>query len=163
MTRIRQETLETNWFLWILLSHTRDTLLRVLMKNLRSFNVHPMETAVLVIAHEAGPPPPTPADISRWMFRESQTISALLVRMERRGLIKKIKDEKRKNGIRVVPTSRGTEIYKKIVGREGITDVLSILTDEGYQQLIKNLQMLRQEGLKQLNMKDVYFFFKDKV
>jgi DNA-binding MarR family transcriptional regulator len=162
MKQIQPERLETNWVLWILLSHTRDILLRVMMKNLRSFHVYPMEAGVLFIVHESVPPAPTPADISRWMFRETQTVSGLLKRMERRGLIRKVKDDKRKNGIRIVPTRRGTEIYKRTVGREGITNVLASLPGEGHQQLIKYLEQLRQEGLKQLKIKDIYFSHRGK-
>lgn len=59
------------------------------------YGITPEQAGVLfcikVIGKEA-----TPAKISRYTIREPYTVSAMLNRMERKGLIKKVKDLDRK-------------------------------------------------------------------
>ena len=56
----------------------------------------------------------TPAEISRWLMRKPHTITHLLNRMEKCGQIKKVKDLKRKNQIRIALTEKGKRDYDRI-------------------------------------------------
>ncbi|UCH42995.1 MAG: MarR family transcriptional regulator, partial [Dehalococcoidales bacterium] len=93
----------------------------------------------------------TPAEISRWILREPHSVSGLLDRMERRGLIKRTKDLAWKNMIRVTVTEQGKEAYKISTARESIHKILSVLSDEECWQLGSYLRTIRDKALDQLN------------
>ncbi len=57
--------------------------------------------------------PLTPMKLSRLIHKEPHTMSALLIRMERLGLVERTRDLKRKNWVRVTLTKKGDEALKR--------------------------------------------------
>ena len=145
---------DQDYDLWVLLRNTTDTILRVRFKELGQLGVLGRQAALLLIIRlierEGGKA--TPAEISRWLFREPHTISETLNRMGKDGLIKKIKDLDRKNLVRVVITEKGQQYYEKSTRRQSIHKMLSCLTREERQQLRSVLEKLRGGGLKELGI-----------
>ena len=72
---------DKDYELWVLLHQTKDAVYKARDKELMELGISPIMAAVLVIV-EAIDGPATPAEISRWLFRESHTVSGLLQRME---------------------------------------------------------------------------------
>ena len=103
--------------IWGLLDQACDAIGRARDNELRQIGISRMQAWVLFIVKaingKAINGPATPAQISRWLFREPNTVSALLDRMEKQGLVKKIKDLEKKNLIRVVITEKGEEAYQQ--------------------------------------------------
>ena len=95
------------------LSRTRDAIIRTRERELRQYNISCIQSTVMQIIQALGDKA-TPAEISRWAFRESQSVSELLNRMEKEGLVEKIKDLDRKNMVRAVLTERGLEAYRQV-------------------------------------------------
>lgn len=92
----------------------------------------------------------TPAVVARWLFRESHTVSELLNRMEKEGLIKKIKDLDRKNQVRVALTKKGQGLYRQATKLEFVGKVMSSLSVEERKQLKSLLLTLRDKALEEL-------------
>jgi len=77
----------------------------------------------------------TPTEISQWLLREPHTISALLDRMERDGLIRRYRDLHKRNTVRVAMTEKGRTAYQESLERETFHSVMSVLSDEEREQL----------------------------
>ena len=93
-----------------------------------------------------------PAKISRMLIREPHSISGILLRMEKQGLLKRAKNMERKNLIRVTLTSKGETMLKQVMKKEGVNHVLSKLTEEQRRQLKQSLTTLKDAGMKELNL-----------
>ena len=96
--------------------------------------------------------PLTPAKISRSLFRESQTIAALLSRMERDGLVKRVPKRKGKPYTEVKATAKGEELCGPAaeVDASVATEIMSCLSTEELEQLQKLLRKIRQKALDEL-------------
>ena len=86
------------------------------------------------------------------MHKQPHTVSALVHRMERRGLITAKKDLKRKNWVRVSLTKKGEKALKQWANATEVVDVMSCLTKRESEALYtitgklhkKSLEMLRK-------------------
>ena len=98
------------------------------------------------------PIPLTPAEISRSLFRESQTIAALLSRMERDGLVKRVPKRKGKPYTDVIATAKGAELCGPAAEADAsvATEIMSCLSAEELEQFQKLLRKIRQKALDEL-------------
>jgi len=142
--------------IWVLLAQTREAMLKARQKELAPYNLSPRQCAVLFYL-QAINGKATPAEISRGLFRESHTISEILSRMEKQGLLKRVKDLSRKNLVRVELTEQGREAYNRSARRESIHKILSVLSSEERQQLELYLRRLRDKALRLINKKKPLF------
>jgi DNA-binding MarR family transcriptional regulator len=140
---------DEDYNLWVLLHQTTDAALRARQKELDQFGVSVIEVGVLVAIQAIGKEA-TPSEISRRIFREPHTVSALLNRMEKKGLVRKTQDLDRKNMVRVSITEKGRQAYDKSTGRKSIYKIISSLSEEERQQLRSCLEKIRKEAFKGL-------------
>ena len=70
----------------------------------------------------------TPMKLSRLMNRQPHTVSALLTRMEAQGLVKRTKDLRRKDLVRVSLTKKGEEAFKRQVAEKTARNATSCLS-----------------------------------
>jgi DNA-binding MarR family transcriptional regulator len=94
----------------------------------------------------------TPAKITRMLLREPHSISGILMRMEKHGLIKRTKNMERKNQIRITLTAKGETALKKAMKLDGTTHVISRLSTEQQKQLRTTLTALKEAGMKELHI-----------
>ena len=137
--------------LWIWLSRSRDAILRARVKELYKHHVTGRQASVMFVIRALGDKA-TPAEISRWLLREPQSISEFLNRMERDGLIKKVKDTIRKNIIRVALTEKGLKAHKKSTELKSIHQIMSVLSKKERQQLEVILGKLWYRALNDLEI-----------
>lgn len=137
--------------LWVLLHQTRDAAYKVTEKELRRLDISPMEAAVLFVVNATGERA-TPAEISRWLFRESHSISGLLDRMEDKGLVRRNKDLDRRNLVRVSLTDKARDLAAEFDTPQLISRMLSTLSGEQRRQLAQCLQLLRDRALEELRI-----------
>jgi len=135
--------------LWMWLSRTRDAVFRAREKELRQYNISCIQSTVMMIIEALGDKA-TPAEISRWAFRESQSVSELLNRMEKEGLVKKVKDLDRRNMVRVVLTEKGLEAYRQTQKYEAVHKVMSSLSATERKQLKNALKKVWDRALEEL-------------
>ena len=150
-------TEDRDYELWVLLTQARAALSRARRKELHRHNITTRQSAVLFVIQAIGGKA-TPGEIARWLLREPHSISELLSRMEKDGLVRKIKGLDKKNVVRIVLTEKGRKAYDKSVVRESIHEIMSSLSEEERQQLRSCLQKLRDKALSLLAMEQVIPF-----
>ena len=136
--------------LWLLLYQVRDIMLSAREKELRKqVGITPEQSQILTVVNAIGNEA-TPAEISRWTFHRPHTISGILNRMEKAGLVKKSKDLPKKNMVRITITERGQQAYKKSLEAGSISRIMSALSEEKHQQLRSCLEALREKGITEI-------------
>ena len=127
---------------WRLLHNTVLEANKARQKELSQYNISTSQAAVLdcIKYHNNDA---TLTQVARWLLRESQSISTLVSRMENRGIIRKSIDPNRKNVIRISMTNKGEELYKQVVKRESVVNILSTLSQKELQQFTSYLKKIR--------------------
>lgn len=141
-------TEDKGYELWVLLAQTREAMYKARQKELRRYNLSPRQSAVLFIIQAIGDKV-TPAEISRWLLRESHSVSEIISRMEKQGLLKKVRDLDRKNLVRIELTEKGSEAYNQAIKRDSIHTIMSALSDEKRRQFSTMLKTIRDRALKE--------------
>ncbi len=143
--------LDEDYNLWVLLSQTRHAMFKASQKELEQYNISPSRAAVLFVI-EAMDKKPTVTEISRWVFREAHTISELLSRMERDGLVRRVKDLDKKNMVRIELTEKGRKAHSQTMKQDSISRMMSSLSKEERLQLGSYLGKLRESAFKEIGM-----------
>ena len=140
---------DQDYNLWLFLAQVRSVMLKSRQAELSRYGITASEASVLFIIN-AIPGDVTPAEISRWLFRQSQSIAGILNRMERQGLVRRIRDLDKANQVRVVLTEKGIECYRHAAKRESIHRIMGSLSGEMRQQLEACLEKLKDKSLAYL-------------
>jgi DNA-binding MarR family transcriptional regulator len=133
--------------LGIMLEQAQQSVFASRERELAQYAVSPMKAAVLYIVDQIGNEA-TPAEISRWILRRSHTVSGLLDRMEKDGLIIKKKNLSKKNLVRVTITEKGKKALKQAAKRDTQKKIFSSLAQKDKEQLYSLLLKIRDKGLK---------------
>jgi DNA-binding MarR family transcriptional regulator len=136
-----------------LLNQTTETIFRARQKELNQYNISTSQGAVLFITQALGEKASI-SEISRWLLRKPHTVSEIVSRMEKKGLIKKTKAPKRKSIIKVELTQNGLEVYQKSKKRHSFQNILSSLSLEERQQMLSYLQRLKESAVNELRNRD---------
>ena len=99
--------------------------------------------AMVLYAVKLSPEPLTPSKLARMLCREAHTMSALIDRMEKQGLVKKKHDLARKNLVRVVVTAKGDEAFQRQRSVNTVTNITNSLTKEEREALGTCVDKLR--------------------
>ncbi len=138
---------DSEFYLWVLFSQTRDAILKVRERELHTQHVSERHAQILfiinLIGHDA-----TPARISKWLLREPHSVSEIIDRMEKQGLLKRVKDMDRRNQVRIEVTEKGNKMYQRSFVPKNLINILSVLGDRERKQFISSLLKLRGEALK---------------
>ena len=140
--------LDENYSLWLLLFQTRSALFKARQKKVGKYIHFNMAAALVTIWAFDGKT--TPAMLSRRLFLEPHSVSELVIRMEKKGLITKKKDSKRENIIRVSITEKGRKFCLQAVQADFVRNIMASLSDEQKEQLRVCLRILYEEALKEL-------------
>lgn len=136
---------------WVLVSQTWSAMYRVAERQLARVGLTPEKTEVLRICTEY-PSPLTPAEISRLVFRQSQTVAGLLDRMEKEGLVTRVPKRKGRPFAEVKITPKGEELIgpAKEKAMTFIAKLMSSLSAEELEELQRLLRKIRQTALDEL-------------
>jgi DNA-binding MarR family transcriptional regulator len=142
-------TKDIDFGIWALLNQSRDVVLRVRENELSQYGVTTKEADALlhILINKNNV---TPAEISRILFREHNTVSALLTRMEKKGLIVKTRDKKQKNIWRITITEKGMYVYYNATKRESLRKIMSSFSVADKKQIMSFLKKIRDNALSQL-------------
>lgn len=132
---------DRDYALWLLLTRTHYRIKQARTVEVRLFNLTPEQCGALFYIHSKGGDA-TQSQISSWMLRKPQTISANIEGMVKKGLIKKKRDLKRRNVIHLSLTTKGQEAYEVSMERKSIKKIVSVLTEEKRNNLIEALSEL---------------------
>lgn len=148
---------EVNFALWQMVINTTHIMKRARQNELNNIGITVRTSAVLSTIIRLGNEA-TLSNIARQLVMEVHSISAQLSRMEKEGLIKKLKNPKKKNLISIKITDKGYELYQKGMERLSIHSVMSILNEEEQQNLWKITAKIRQQSMRELGRGDVILY-----
>jgi MarR family transcriptional regulator, organic hydroperoxide resistance regulator len=137
--------------LWFLLTHTRYAVFRAREKELQRYGVSPEQVSLLFVVQALGNKA-TPAALSRHILRQPHTVSALVDRMAKRGLVKKVKDLDRKNLVRVVITEKGKQTYELSTKRGPIHRIMGSLSEKEKKEFRSYLERLLGKARKEIGL-----------
>jgi len=137
--------------LWLLLTHARYAIFRAREKELQRYGVSPEQVSLLFVVQALGNKA-TPATLSRHIIRQPHTVSALVDRMARRGLVKKLKDLDRKNLVRVVMTEKGQKTFELSTKRGPIHRIMNTLNEEEKKTFRGYLERLLAKARKEIGL-----------
>jgi DNA-binding MarR family transcriptional regulator len=109
--------------------------------------------AMVLHALKISPEPLTPSKLARMLCREQHSMSALIDRMDKQGLIEKRHDLSSKNMVRVVVTAKGEEAFQRQRSVNAVTSITSVLTKEERESLgscADKLRLRAKELLRQM-------------
>ena len=132
---------DRDYALWLLLTRTHYRIKQARAVEVRPFNLTPEQCGALFYIYSKGGDA-TQSQISSWMLRKPQTISANIEGMVKKGLLKKKRDLKRRNVIHLSLTTKGQEAYEVSMERKSIKKIVSVLTEEKRNNLIEALSEL---------------------
>lgn len=138
------------WKLWCRASHL---VVRARVTEVSRFGVSPIQAGVLMFLKESTEPCTT-SDIIRWLMREPQAVSQLLDRMKKQGLVRKTKDSRKRNMLRVKITEKGEEIYQGIKNIKIFQKALSNLTESEREALWSALDKMQGVAVQELLKKN---------
>jgi len=133
--------------LWILLCQARDAILKVRDSELSKRGLTAVEAGALHIIHVIGDKA-TPAMISKSMLRQHHSVTALLKRMENKGLVMRSKSHERKNTWIISLTEKGQEAYDQSNIGDSLYEVMSVLQEDEKIQLEEYLTKLRDKAIR---------------
>ena len=136
----------------VLLAHTVEAILKVRQKELHQIEMTREKTGLLFMIDFSNNTA-KPSELARWIFREPNAVTGLLNRMEKEGLVRRVKDLDKKNFVRVEMTKKGREHYQKAVQTTSIRKILFSLTEIQRKQLEVALEILWEAALRELGMK----------
>ena len=142
---------DQDYKLALLLLQTRDAMQRLREKELSQYDVSTRQSSVLFSIQALGDRA-RPTELAYRMFREYHTIDVILKRMEKDGLVTKVKDQHGKNSVRIARTVKGKRIYQQSTKRESLHQVMSCLSDIEREQLWTCLEKLRDAAFQGLGM-----------
>jgi DNA-binding MarR family transcriptional regulator len=143
---VKPEFCDDDFKLWSLLNQVNTVMSKARSRELLKFGVTAVEASVLFCV-KSGENKVTPAQISQWTLRERHSISAEVTRMEKKGLIKKVKDLRYRNHVRILLTDKGEILFSKSLQRDSIERMLKALSKPEKRQIRLSLEKLREAAL----------------
>ena len=143
--------------LWILIAQTRDALSKARHRELEKFNINKERRAILWSIKNSGGKS-TPVEISRLLLKELNSVSEMLKRMEKEGLVKR-GQRSGKSSMIVTLTKKGEDVFNQ--SRQNPMDrrILSILPKKRRQRLAADLWAIRNQALHELGIPEWYLKF----
>jgi DNA-binding MarR family transcriptional regulator len=137
--------------LYLLFARARYLTFRSRERELQRYGLTPEQSQVLFVT-QALKNKATPAAISRLLLRQPHTVSAIVDRMAKKGLIKKSKDLERRNMVRVSLTEKGKEAYAVTTKRGPIHRILGTLNKDERKEFHNYLDRVLNKARQELGM-----------
>ena len=137
--------------LWILYNRVYHMIAKLRKMESLKFKILPTQSYFLFIIKALGNET-TPTELSRYVYQQTSSISDILRRMEKLGLITKTRKSGEKRRVIVKLTEKGEEALRLSANRERLHNVMSSLTEEKMRQLETCLETLRDSAIKELNL-----------
>jgi len=94
--------------------------------------------------------PATPTDVAHWLDRNTNSITLIVDRMERDGLIERARDLRDRRSLRLVMTKKGEDLLERgsVPAWELAQQVMSCLSEEELQTLNKLVEKVRERAFQ---------------
>jgi DNA-binding MarR family transcriptional regulator len=118
---------------------------------MNKYNILPVQAYMLYIIRAMGNET-TPAELSRFVYQQRSSVSDILRRMEKQGLVTKEKKSDGKGRILVKMTEKGENFLELSEQREHLHNVVSVLNEEKRRQLESILEILRDKAVEEFSV-----------
>lgn len=141
---------------WLLLHQTYSLLVKAEDSVFAKVGLTTQHHAVL-IAMKYLESPVKPSDIAHWLDRNTNTITTLLDRMEKDGLIKRVRDLRDRRSIRLVMTETGEKALNQATALAWplVQGILQELSEDEMRTLGNLLEKVRGKAFNHLNPRKV--------
>jgi DNA-binding MarR family transcriptional regulator len=140
---------DPDYQLWVLLQQARDAANKVREREMARYGLTAIQAAIIFVASSHGGRV-TSATISDWLMREQHTVSSTLSRMEKIGLIRKVKNNEKHGELTVHLTDKGRAAFTKIQNIQTVRDFFSDIPEGERKKLFAQLKSIRDKALDQL-------------
>ncbi len=134
-----------------MMKQATDALFKVRQKELKKFGITPEQSGALAVIY-ALEGQATAAELARILFRKPNSMTILLRRMEKQGMIKKTPDKRQKNIIRLSLTPKGRQAHMRSTKVNSAGRIFSKLSETRQRQLWTSLEKIRDQALKSLGL-----------
>ena len=134
---------DPNYQLWVLLDQTRDVVAKATEFELKRYKLSRVQASVLYILLRENRGI-TIAEIANWNIREPHSVLSLINRMEKIGLVEKVRDEE-DDKVRIILTEKGRELYMS-APKLSMKMIFSVLSEKEKQQLKSSLEKVRVQS-----------------
>ena len=141
---------------WLLLRQTYNLVLKCEDRTFSEYKLTTEQhTVLMAIKHIDAPVRVT--DIARWLDRSVNSVSMIIDRMVKAGLVRRIRDLPDRRSVRLTITSKAEKdfVLATVAGWGLIQEILSPLSDEDKLTLIRLLEMLRDKAYDYLGSGEV--------
>ncbi|MBI4333190.1 MAG: MarR family transcriptional regulator [Chloroflexi bacterium] len=146
---------DSDYNLWAMVQLTRQVMSAAREIELSQYGISTIEASLLFVIHaiEETGKPATPAEIARWLARKPNSVTELLTRMAKKGLVRKVSSSPGSHTKRIVLTGEGQRAYDRSSERLSIHHIISRLTEDERRNLWSYLEKLRNGAMEELGAK----------
>jgi len=137
--------------IWILLSRVYHLIAMLRKLELSKFDILPVQSYILFVIKALGDDT-TPSRVSEYVYQQRSSISDILNRMVKQGLIKKTSTSGSKKRVIVTLTEKGEKALALSKQRKYLHRVMSAIPDEKKQLLESGLELLRDSAVNELSI-----------
>ncbi len=138
---------------WHLMHEVDTGIFRAWENKLRPFHITPIGAALMHMLYNFNRPM-TLSELSLWLFRKPHSISELVTRMSKQGLVKKKADTKKRGMVNIALTKKGVEtLVQSTKTMAPVGKIMSALSEEEADNLMKYLEKLRIKMFEELTAK----------
>jgi DNA-binding MarR family transcriptional regulator len=145
----RTKMFDAEYDTWILLSRVYRMIANLRRIELSKYEILPVQAYILLVIYKLGNDI-SPSELSRYVYQQKSTVSDILTRMEKQGLIKKSPASDGRSRISIKLTEKGDKVLKLSSEREYLHRIMSYLTPQKTRELISCLEILRDNAMNQM-------------
>jgi len=136
--------------LWVLIAQTRDGILRARERDYARYGISNERRAILFTIQNHGGRA-TPAEIARNLFRELHSVTEMLSRMEKDGLIARYPGTGRSK-VEVTLTDKGLDVFRQSLNSQTDKRIFSVLSKKDRERLASYLWLLRSRVMQDVGV-----------
>ena len=135
---------------WMMLHQTANSIAKCEEKNFSPLGVTTQQHAILM-AIKLSATPPSLIQIADWVDRHANSITLIVDRMEKSGLVKRTRNTRDRRSYNLIMTPKGEKYLQTGVeaGFPLIQEILSCLSDEELPRLFDLLDKIRTRAIEQ--------------
>ena len=139
--------------IWVMLAQAKDSVWAAKQKDYDTYDTNNERYCVISAIQNIGGTA-TPSEISRFLLRKINSVSEMLNRMEKEGIIIKNKIPGRKK-VTVKLTDKGLELFHRSFYSETDKRIFSVLSKKERKQLLSYLFTIRKQALLEVGIEEL--------
>ncbi|MEJ2110274.1 MAG: helix-turn-helix domain-containing protein [Acidobacteriota bacterium] len=136
--------------LWILISRVYHMIAKLRNVEMNKHGILPVQAYMLFVIQAMGNTT-TPAELSRFVYQQRNSVSDILNRMVKQGLITKERKSDGNGRVVVKMTPKGEKVLQLSKQREHLHNIMSVLNEEKRQQLESLLELLKDSAIEEFS------------